>query len=58
LWVVDLLDESDIEQLLDFFTEEVLPLNGLLSGSVLHRPSVRIDLQMVLNHLPRNPRHL
>jgi hypothetical protein len=25
---------------------------------VLHRPSVRVDLQMVLNHLPRDPGYL
>jgi hypothetical protein len=35
-WVVDLSDESGIEQCFDFFTDEVLPLNGLLSGSLLH----------------------
>jgi hypothetical protein len=34
--------------------EEVLPLNGLLSGLLLHRPSVGVDLQMVLNYLPRD----
>jgi hypothetical protein len=56
--VVDLPDESGIEQLLDFFTDEVLPLNGLLPGLLLHRSDIRVDLQMVLNHLPRNPGHL
>jgi hypothetical protein len=29
-WVVDLLDEPNLEQFLDFFMDEVLPLNGLL----------------------------
>jgi hypothetical protein len=29
-WVVDLPDEPSVEQLLDFFTDEVLPLNRLL----------------------------
>jgi hypothetical protein len=28
--VVDLLNEAGAKQLLDFFTDEVLPLNGLL----------------------------
>jgi hypothetical protein len=42
--VVNLLDESGVEQLLDFFTDEVLPLNGLLLGSLLHRPGVEVDL--------------
>jgi hypothetical protein len=57
-WVVDLPDESGIKQLLDCLTDEVLPFNGLLLGPLLHRPSVGVDLQMVLNHLPRNPRNL
>jgi hypothetical protein len=50
--VVDFLYEASIEQLLNFFMDEVLPLNGLLLGLLLHWPSVRVDLQMVLNHLP------
>jgi hypothetical protein len=57
-WVVDLPYEASIEELLDFFTDEVLLLNGLLPGLLLHRPSVGVDLQMVLNHLPRDPGHL
>jgi hypothetical protein len=32
LWVVDLPDESGVKQLLDFFTDEILLLGGLLSG--------------------------
>jgi hypothetical protein len=35
-----------------------MPLYGLLLGLLLDRPSVRVDLQMVLNHLPRDPSHL
>jgi hypothetical protein len=38
--------------------DEVLPLNGLLLGPLLDWPGVGVDLQMVLNHLPRDPRHL
>jgi hypothetical protein len=57
-WVVDLPYEANNEQLLDFFTDEILLLNGLLPGLLMHQPSVRVDLQMVLNHLPRDPRHL
>jgi hypothetical protein len=56
--VVDLQYEASVEQLFDFFTDEVLPLNGLLSGLLLDRSGVGVDLQMVLNHLPRDPRHL
>jgi hypothetical protein len=57
-WVVDTPDESGVEQLLDFFVNECLSLNGLLLGLLLHRPGVGVDLQMVLNHLPRYPKHL
>jgi hypothetical protein len=35
-----------------------LPLNGLLPEPLLDRSDVGVDLQMVLNHLPRDPRHL
>jgi hypothetical protein len=56
--VVDLLYEASIEQLLDFFTDDVLPLNGLLPGPLLDRSGVGVDLHMMLNHLPRDPRHL
>jgi hypothetical protein len=55
---VDLSYEASVEQLFDLFTDEVLLLNGLLSGPLLDRSSVRVDLQMMLNHLPRDPRHL
>jgi hypothetical protein len=56
--VVDLPYEAGVEQLFDLFTNEVLPLNGLLSGPLLDRSGIGVDLQMVLNHLPRDPRHL
>jgi hypothetical protein len=56
--VVDLLDKASVEQLFDFFTYEVLPLNRLLLRLLLDWSGVRIDLQMVLNHLPRDPGHL
>jgi hypothetical protein len=38
--------------------DEVLPLNRLLSGPLLDWSGVGVDLPMVLNHLPRDPRHL
>jgi hypothetical protein len=57
-WVVDLPYEASFEQLLDFFTDEVLPLNGLLLELLLHWLGVGADLQMVLNHLPMDPGHL
>jgi hypothetical protein len=56
--VVDLPDEASIEQLFDLFTDEVLLLNGLLLGPLLDWPGIGVDLQMMLNHLPRDPRHL
>jgi hypothetical protein len=55
---VDLFDEASLQQLADLFTDEVLPLDGLLSWHLLHRPSVGVDLQMVLNHLPGDTGHL
>jgi hypothetical protein len=58
LWVVDLPYEASVEQLLNFFMDEVLPLNGLLLRPSLNWFGVRVNIQMVLNHLPRDPRHL
>jgi hypothetical protein len=57
-WMVDLLDETSLQQLADLLTDEVLPLDGLLAWLLLDRPGVGADLQMVLNHLPRDPGHL
>jgi hypothetical protein len=56
--VMDLLYEASVKQLFDFFTDEVLLLHGLLLGLLLDRFGIRLDLQMVLDHLPRDPRHL
>jgi hypothetical protein len=56
--VVDLPYEASLKQLLDFFTDEVLPLYGLLPRLLLDRPGVGVDLQMVLDHLHRDLRHL
>jgi hypothetical protein len=56
--VVDLLYEASVEQLCDLFMDEVLPLYGLLLGPLLDWSGIGIDLQMMLNHLPRDPRHL
>jgi hypothetical protein len=56
--VVDLPDEANIKQLLNLLSNEILLLNGLLLELLLDRPSVKVDLQMVLNHLPGDPRHL
>jgi hypothetical protein len=53
--VVDLFDETSLQQLADLFTDEVLPLDGLLAWLLLHQPSVGVDLQMVLNHLLGDP---
>jgi hypothetical protein len=42
--VVDFPYEANVKQLLDFFTDEVLPLNGLLSELMLHQSSIGVDL--------------
>jgi hypothetical protein len=57
-WEVDLPDEVGIEQLVDHFTGEVLPLHGLLLRLLLDQSGVKVDLQMVLNHLPGDSGHL
>jgi hypothetical protein len=49
--VVDLPYEANVEKLFDLFTDDVLPLNGLLPGPLLDRSGVGVDLQMVLRHL-------
>jgi hypothetical protein len=56
--MVDLSDEADIEQLIDFFMDKILPLNGLLPGLMLDWLVIGVDLQMVLDHLPRDSGHL
>jgi hypothetical protein len=55
---MNLFDEASIKQLPDLLTNEFLPLNGLSLRLLTHRFGVRVDLQMVLNHLPGDPRHL
>jgi hypothetical protein len=56
--VIDLFDEAGIKQLPDLLMDEVLPLNGLSPRLLTHRFGVRVDLQMMLNHLPGDHRHL
>jgi hypothetical protein len=58
LWVMDFLYEVDIKQPFDLFTDEVLPLNRLLPGLLLDWSSIKVDPQVVLDHLPRDPKHL
>jgi hypothetical protein len=55
---MNLFDEAGVQQLPDFLTDEVLPLNGLFPRLLTHQFGIRVDLQMVLDHLPRDPRHL
>ena len=45
-------------KLADFFTDEVLPLHGLLPRFLAYRRGVGVDPQMVLDHFPGDPRHL
>jgi hypothetical protein len=56
--VVDLLDEASVKQLFNLFSDKVLSLYELLLGFLLDRSGIGVDLQMMLNHLPRGPRHL
>jgi hypothetical protein len=56
--IVDLFDKASLQLLADLFTDEVLPLDGLLSWLLPHWLVVGLDLQMLLNHLPGNPGHL
>jgi hypothetical protein len=55
---MDLSYEASVEQPFDFFTDEVSPLNGLLLGLLLDRSGIEVDLQIMLNHLPRDLAHL
>jgi hypothetical protein len=57
-WVMDLFDEATAQQLPDLLTDEIMPLNGLSPRLLTHRFGIRVDLQMVLDHLPGDPRHL
>jgi hypothetical protein len=56
--VMDLFDEASVQQLPDLLTDEILPLDGLSPRLLTHRFGVRVDLQMVLDHLTGDPRHL
>jgi hypothetical protein len=58
LRVVDLVDKLGVKLLFDLSTDEVLPLNRLLPGLLLDRSGVKVDFQIVLNHLPRDLRNL
>ena len=40
---------------MDFFTDEVLPLHGLLPRLLAHRHGVGVDSQIVLDHFPGDP---
>jgi hypothetical protein len=55
---MNLFDEADVKQLPDLLSDEVLQLNGLSPRLLTHRFGVRVDFQMMLDHLPRDPRHL
>jgi hypothetical protein len=55
---MDLFDEASAHQLPDLLMDEILSLNGLSPRLLTHRFGVRVDLQMVLDHLPGDPRHL
>jgi hypothetical protein len=57
-WVMNLFDEAGVQQLPDLLSDEVLPLNRLSPRLLIHRFGIRVDLQMVLDHLPGDPRHL
>jgi len=58
LGVVDLLDEVSVQQFVYLFTDEVLPLHGLLPRLLAHQCSVGVDPRIVLDHFSRDPGHL
>jgi hypothetical protein len=43
-WVVDLPDEASVKQLFNLFSDKVLSLYGLLSGLLLNRSGIGVDL--------------
>ena len=55
---MDLFDEASAQQLPDLLMDEILPLNGLSPRLLTHWFGIRVDLQMVLDHLPGDLRHL
>jgi hypothetical protein len=55
---MNLFDEVGVQQLPDLLSDEVLPLNVLSPRLLTHRFGIRVDLLMVLDHLPGDPRHL
>jgi hypothetical protein len=55
---MNLFDEDGVKQLSYLLANEVMPLNGLSPRLLTHRLGVGVDLQMVLNHLPGDPKHL
>jgi hypothetical protein len=55
---MNLFDEASVQQLPNLLTDEVLSLHGLSPRLLAYRLGVRIDLQLVLNHLPGDPKHL
>jgi hypothetical protein len=55
---MDLFDEASVQQLQDLLTDEILLLNGLSLRFLTHRFGVTVDLQMVLDQLPGDPKHL
>jgi hypothetical protein len=57
-WVVDLPDEASVKQLFNLFSDKISLLYGLLLRLLLDRSGIGVDLQMVLNHLREDPKHL
>jgi hypothetical protein len=55
---MDLFDEASAQQLPDVLTDEILALNGLSLRLLTHHFGVRVNLQMVLDHLLGDPKHL
>jgi hypothetical protein len=41
---VNLFDEASLQQLADLFSDEVLPLDGLLAWLLSHRSGIGVDL--------------
>jgi hypothetical protein len=56
--MVDLPDEASVKYLFNLFSDKVLSLYELLSEHLLDWSAIGVGLQMVLNHISRDPRYL
>jgi hypothetical protein len=58
LKVDDLPEEANLQHFLQLVADEVQPLGGLPTDLLLDRPRTGVHSEMVLDHLPGDPRHI